>query len=86
MYNKSVQSGSVTTAWYTAIEGYATFPNDERFKDAIEQAGSRSLNYADRLDERGDTAGALAYYGRTLDSPWLSKSLKDRAQASRTVS
>ncbi|SFC11020.1 Beta-N-acetylglucosaminidase [Alkalibacterium subtropicum] len=80
LYNKSMQSGSVTTAWYTALEGYSKYPEDERFKEAIEKAGVRSLNYADSLKERGNVEGALAYYGRTLDSPWLSAALTERAQ------
>ncbi|MDZ7835019.1 MAG: hypothetical protein U5K84_06445 [Alkalibacterium sp.] len=83
LYNASVKSGLVSTAWYKAIEGYNAYPNDDRFKDAIEQAGSRSLNYADRLEAKGNTAGALAYYGRTLDSPWLTSALKNRATTSQ---
>lgn len=83
LYNTSINSGSVTEAWYTAVEGYETYPDDARFETAIERAGVRSLNYADSLEDRGNLAGALAYYGRTLNSPWLSGSLAERAQTSK---
>ncbi|GAB2480791.1 hypothetical protein GCM10008929_03010 [Alkalibacterium psychrotolerans] len=83
LYEKSIQSESVTTSWYTALEGYNLYPDDARFKDAIERAGVRSLNYADRLEERGDLQSALAYFNRTLSSPWLSDTLTARAQTSK---
>ncbi|MER2064170.1 MAG: hypothetical protein ABS873_05920, partial [Alkalibacterium sp.] len=79
LYNTSVNSGSVTEAWYTAVEGYTKYPNDKRFEYAIEKAAVRSLDYADKLEGRGDFESALAYFGRTLDSPWLSDALKKRA-------
>ncbi|MDN6290520.1 MAG: hypothetical protein L0J63_09575, partial [Tetragenococcus koreensis] len=83
LYKESVESGSVTTAWYKALEGYNLYPDDARFKDAIEKAGTRSLNYADSLEKKGNLSGALAYFERTLDSPWLTEKLKKRATASK---
>ncbi|GEK91049.1 SH3 domain-containing protein [Alkalibacterium kapii] len=83
LYQASVSSGSVSTAWYKALEGYNKYPGDARFKDAIEKAGVRSLNYADSLEDKGNLDGALAYYGRTLESPWLTSALKDRAETSQ---
>ena len=83
LYKESVESGSVTTAWYKALEGYNLYPDDARFKYAIEKAGTRSLNYADSLEKKGNLSGALAYFERTLDSPWLTEKLKKRATASK---
>ncbi|MDZ7835020.1 MAG: hypothetical protein U5K84_06450 [Alkalibacterium sp.] len=61
---RQVKSGSVTTAWYKAVEGYNTYPKDDRFEDAIEQAGSRSLNYADRLESKREHCRRSGpYYG-----------------------
>ncbi|MDZ7835018.1 MAG: hypothetical protein U5K84_06440 [Alkalibacterium sp.] len=47
LYNESVNSSSVSTAWSKAIEGYQSYPKDDRFKEAIRRAAVRNLNYAD---------------------------------------
>ncbi|WP_423188926.1 SH3 domain-containing protein [Alkalibacterium sp. f15] len=83
LYNESINASGVSAAWSKAVEGYNTYPDDARFKDAIEKAAVRMLNYADSQVSKGNSEVALTYYEIVLKGPWLPENLKNRAAASR---
>ncbi|OJF91859.1 SH3 domain-containing protein [Alkalibacterium sp. 20] len=72
MYQASVNGANGSEAWSLALDGYAAYPDDARFKEAIELAAERNCSWAETLESRGSYDSALFYYNRVLSAPWLS--------------
>ena len=67
LYDASIKANKISDSWDYAVKGYLKYPNDKRFKEAIEKSATRLLSYAENLNSKT----ALVYYNQMLEGPWL---------------
>ncbi|MDN6294656.1 MAG: SH3 domain-containing protein, partial [Alkalibacterium sp.] len=84
LYDASVNAKYTSVAWQKAVEGYNTYPNDDRFKEALELAAERNISYAEYLESKGDLDKATFYFGRILKGPWISAKTEAYVKSSLT--
>ena len=79
LYQETTSAYTASEAWSKAVEGYTTYPNDSRFKEAIEVAAERMMTWAKTLESRERYNGAIDFYETVLSSPWLPNHTKQQA-------
>ncbi|OIJ11710.1 hypothetical protein BKP37_14795 [Anaerobacillus alkalilacustris] len=66
-----------------AIEAYNKYPNDTRFREAIDTSAQHLLNWAEAKHREGNYDMAIDRYNRILSAPTLAKNIETQAAHNR---